>query len=56
MLIWTEFRVLCGFEEGFIQRVLSFKKVSPLAALNIPYLLWVLFASYLNIAAAVINK
>lgn len=40
-----------------ILMILSFKKVSPLAAaLNIPYLLWVLFASYLNIATAVINK
>lgn len=37
--------------------ILSFRKVSPLAAvLNLPYLLWVAFASYLNIAAAVINK
>ncbi len=36
--------------------ILSFGKISPLAALiNIPYLLWVAFATYLTIAVAVIN-
>lgn len=40
-----------------ILMIASFRKVSPPAAvLNIPYLLWVIFAAYLNIAAAVINK
>lgn len=34
-----------------------FNKISPLAArLNIPYLIWVSFAAYLNIATAVINS
>ena len=33
-----------------------FKKISPTAArLNIPYLLWLIFAAYLNIATAIIN-
>ena len=33
-----------------------FRKISPLAALiNIPYLIWVVFATYLTIAIAVIN-
>lgn len=34
----------------------KFYRVTPLAAyLNIPYIIWVAFASYLNIAAGVIN-
>lgn len=33
-----------------------FKKISTTAArLNIPYLLWLIFAAYLNIATAIIN-
>ncbi len=36
--------------------LLIFRKIRPLAALiNIPYLLWVLFASYLNIGVLVLN-
>lgn len=36
--------------------ITSFKKVSPLAAyINIPYLLWVTFAGYLNLAIALLN-
>ena len=36
--------------------ILKFRKVSPLAAyLQIPYLLWVTFAGYLNLAIFVIN-
>ena len=36
--------------------IILFGKVSKLAAvLNIPYLLWAIFASYLNIAAVIIN-
>lgn len=34
----------------------AFKKVSPAAAyINIPYLVWVAFAAYLNIATAILN-
>ena len=36
--------------------ITAFKKISPTAAwLNVPYLLWLIFAAYLNIATAVIN-
>ncbi len=36
--------------------IAAFRKISPMAALiNIPYLLWVVFATYLTIAIAVIN-
>lgn len=37
--------------------MVRFRKIRPLAAyLNIPYLLWVAFASYLTIAVAAINR
>ena len=36
--------------------ITAFKKISSTAAwLNVPYLLWLIFAAYLNIATAVIN-
>lgn len=36
--------------------IVAFYKASPLAALiNIPYLLWVTFAGYLNIGVAILN-
>ena len=36
--------------------ILAFKKISPKAALiNIPYLLWVSFAGYLNLSIALLN-
>lgn len=39
-----------------IAMIISFSKINKLAAyLNIPYLLWVMFATYLNIATAIIN-
>ena len=39
-----------------VMMIAEFRKISPLAALiNIPYLLWVAFATYLTIAIAVIN-
>ena len=37
--------------------IILFKRVSPLAAyLQIPYLLWVAFATYLNLAIYILNK
>lgn len=37
--------------------IIKFKKVSPLAAyLQIPYLLWVTFAGYLNLAIYILNR
>ncbi len=39
-----------------ITMIVFFKKVSPAAAyLQIPYLLWVTFAAYLNLAIAILN-
>lgn len=36
--------------------ILKFRKISPAAAyLSIPYLLWVIFAAYLNIGVVVLN-
>ncbi len=36
--------------------ILSFKRIRPLAGyLNIPYLLWVLFAAYLNVGFLILN-
>ena len=40
-----------------IAMIVSFKKISPIAAyLQIPYLLWVTFAGYLNIMIYFLNK
>lgn len=39
-----------------IAMIISFRKVSPVAAyLQIPYLLWVTFAGYLNLAIYILN-
>lgn len=39
-----------------ILMILSFKKLSPLAAyLNVPYLIWITFAGYLNLGVAILN-
>lgn len=40
-----------------IAMIVSFRKVSPLAAyLQIPYLIWVTFAGYLNLAIYILNS
>lgn len=40
-----------------IAMIISFRKVSPVAAyLQIPYLLWVTFAGYLNLAIYILNR
>lgn len=37
--------------------ILQYRKISPLAAaLQVPYLLWVTFAGYLNLAIFILNK
>lgn len=55
--LWGAAGVIILLLALIILMLLSFRKISlPAALLNIPYLLWVLFAAYLNIAAAVINK
>ncbi len=39
-----------------LSMIVEFKKVNPVAAaLQIPYILWVTFAAYLNLAIAIIN-
>lgn len=39
-----------------IVMIVKFAKIRPAAALiNIPYLVWLLFAAYLNVAAAILN-
>ncbi len=36
--------------------LMSFRKIRPAAAcINLPYLLWVMFATYLNLATAILN-
>ena len=55
--LWAAAVVIILLLVLIIFMISGFKKVSPLAAaLNIPYLLWVFFAAYLNIATAVINR
>lgn len=55
-LYFFSFIWLVGLWTLIIFMILSFKKVSPLAAyINIPYLLWVTFAGYLNLAIALLN-
>ncbi len=40
-----------------IAMIISFRKVSPVAAyLQIPYLIWVTFAGYLNLAIYILNR
>ena len=55
-IYFFSFLWLVGLWALIILMILSFKKVSPLAAyLNIPYLLWVTFAGYLNLGIALLN-
>lgn len=54
--LWLAFVVIIALWVMIIAMILSFRKISPLAAyINIPYLLWVTFAAYLNLATAIIN-
>ena len=54
--LWLAFAVIVLLLILIVRMLLCFRKVSPLAAvINIPYLLWVLFATYLNLATAIIN-
>ena len=55
--LWVSVAVIALLWVLILVMISRFGKVSPLAAgLNIPYLLWVSFAAYLNIATAVINR
>jgi len=54
--LWAAVVVILVLLALIIAMILSFKKIRPLAAyINIPYLLWVAFATYLTVAIAVIN-
>ena len=54
--LWLSVGVILLLLALIIVMIREFCKADRTAALiNIPYLLWVIFASYLNIAAAVIN-
>ncbi len=54
--MWAAFAVILALWVLIITMILKFRKISPLAAyINIPYLAWVTFATYLNLATAVIN-
>lgn len=54
--LWAAFGVILLLLILIIAMITSFRKASPLAAIiNIPYLMWVIFASYLNFQTALIN-
>lgn len=54
--LWAAFAVILLLLGLIVLMILCFRKISPIAAyINIPYLLWVTFASYLNLAVAIIN-
>ena len=55
--LWVSVGVIALLWVLILVMISRFSKIDPLAAkLNIPYLLWVSFAAYLNIATAVINS
>lgn len=55
--LWGAAAVVLALLILIVVMMVRFRKIRPLAAyLNIPYLLWVAFASYLTIAVAVINR
>lgn len=54
--LWLAVAVILVLLALIVMMIAEFRKISPLAALiNIPYLLWVAFATYLTIAIVVIN-
>ncbi len=54
--LWVAFAVIILLLVLIIAMIISFNGINKTAALiNIPYLVWVLFASYLNLATAIIN-
>lgn len=54
--LWLAFTVIIVLTALIALMIYDFKKIKPAAAcINIPYLLWVLFAVYLNFATALIN-
>ena len=56
MALWTAVIVIIALLALIILMTVKFYRINRAAAfINIPYLLWVVFASYLNIATAIIN-
>ncbi len=54
--LWVAFVVIIALWALIIAMILSFRKINTTAAyINIPYLIWVTFAAYLNLATAIIN-
>ncbi len=54
--IWAAFAVIVLLLVLIIIMLREFRKISPTAAdINIPYLVWVAFATYLNLATALVN-
>ncbi len=54
--LWTSVIVITALLVLIVVMIVKFYRIDKTAAfLNIPYLVWVLFASYLNVATAVIN-
>lgn len=54
--LWAAFAVIVLLLVLIIIMIALFRKIDPIAAkINIPYLLWVIFASYLNFMTAYIN-
>ncbi len=53
---YAAFAIIIALLVWIIIAMVSFVKISPLAKnLMIPYLLWVIFASYLNLGVAILN-
>lgn len=53
---WTAVIVIVALLVLIIVMIVKFYRINRVAAfINIPYLVWVIFASYLNIATAIIN-
>ncbi len=56
-MLWAAFAVILLLLVLIIAMIRCFRNVNPIAAyINIPYLIWVAFASYLNLATAIINR
>lgn len=54
--LWAAFAVIIALLVLIIVMIVLFRKLDrPAALMNIPYLLWVIFASYLNFMTAFIN-
>lgn len=54
--LWLSVGIIIFLLVLIVKMIVDFRRIRPTAGnINIPYLVWVLFASYLNIAAAAIN-